>query len=55
MKKFSIKCPACGQLSEYSSKNDFRPFCSSRCQVLDRSMWADEAYRIPEASPAEWE
>jgi endogenous inhibitor of DNA gyrase (YacG/DUF329 family) len=42
-----VKCPRCGKLSEYTSQNAFRPFCSERCQILDLGAWADERYRVP--------
>ncbi|GIU82081.1 MAG: hypothetical protein KatS3mg006_1145 [Pyrinomonadaceae bacterium] len=27
--------------------NEFRPFCSERCKLIDLGAWADEQYRIP--------
>ena len=27
--------------------NEFRPFCSERCKLLDFGAWADEAYNLP--------
>lgn len=41
-----VKCPNCGKLSEYES-NEFRPFCSERCKLLDLGAWADEEYKLP--------
>jgi len=29
------------------SGNEFRPFCSERCKLLDFGAWADEEYNIP--------
>jgi endogenous inhibitor of DNA gyrase (YacG/DUF329 family) len=46
-----VKCPTCGKLSEYSTTNPVRPFCSERCQTLDLGAWADEKYRVPLNSP----
>jgi len=41
-------CPQCGQLSEFSPANPYRPFCSERCKLIDLGQWASENYRIPE-------
>lgn len=41
-----IKCPRCGAETEYSG-NDFRPFCSERCKLLDFGAWANEEYNLP--------
>lgn len=27
--------------------NEFRPFCSERCKLLDLGAWADEEYNLP--------
>jgi endogenous inhibitor of DNA gyrase (YacG/DUF329 family) len=27
--------------------NEFRPFCSERCKLLDFGAWADEEYALP--------
>lgn len=44
-----IKCPRCGKQTEYEG-NEFRPFCSERCKLLDFGAWADEAYSLPTES-----
>lgn len=44
-----IKCPTCGKQVEYSG-NEFRPFCSERCKLLDLGAWADEEYKLPAES-----
>lgn len=41
-----VKCPHCGTETEYEG-NEFRPFCSERCKLLDFGAWADEEYNIP--------
>ncbi len=41
-----VKCPQCGTETEYTG-NEFRPFCSERCKLLDFGAWADEEYNIP--------
>ena len=42
----TVKCPTCGRESEYEG-NEFRPFCSERCKLLDFGAWADEKYTFP--------
>jgi endogenous inhibitor of DNA gyrase (YacG/DUF329 family) len=42
-----VKCPRCGQLTQFSPENPFRPFCSERCQTLDLGAWAEEKYKVP--------
>lgn len=41
-----VKCPNCGKGTEYQG-NEFRPFCSERCKLLDFGAWADEQYTMP--------
>ena len=41
-----VKCPTCGKKVEYSG-NEFRPFCSKRCKLLDFGAWADEKFSLP--------
>jgi endogenous inhibitor of DNA gyrase (YacG/DUF329 family) len=45
-KKRLVPCPECGELSEFSPCNAFRPFCSERCKMIDLGIWASEGYRI---------
>ena len=42
-----VNCPNCGKENEYSLKNEFRPFCSERCKLLDFGAWADEEFALP--------
>ncbi len=44
-----VKCPLCGKETEYEG-NEFRPFCSERCKLLDFGAWADEEYNLPAES-----
>ncbi len=46
-KKRLVTCPQCGNVSEYTTENAFRPFCSERCSLVDLGQWASEGYRIP--------
>lgn len=41
-----VKCPTCGRKVEYEG-NEFRPFCSERCRLLDFGAWANESYSLP--------
>lgn len=41
-----IKCPQCDIETQYTG-NEFRPFCSERCKMLDFGVWADGGYRLP--------
>lgn len=41
-----IKCPKCGEETRLDN-NEFRPFCSARCQTSDLGAWADGTYFIP--------
>lgn len=41
-----VKCPHCGKRAEYQG-NEFRPFCSERCKLLDFGAWANEEYSLP--------
>jgi uncharacterized protein len=41
-----VKCPRCRKEAEYEG-NEFRPFCSERCKLIDFGAWADEEYSLP--------
>lgn len=44
-----VKCPQCGTETQFES-NEFRPFCSERCKLLDFGAWADEKYALQSES-----
>lgn len=46
-----IKCLNCGKKTEYTG-NEFRPFCSERCKLLDFGAWADGEFALPTESSA---
>lgn len=46
MKQTMARCPQCGKVLEYSLDNPSRPFCSSRCKLIDLGAWAEERYAI---------
>jgi hypothetical protein len=39
-------CPICGKKVEFGG-NEFRPFCSERCKLIDLGKWIEECYRVP--------
>jgi len=41
-----VKCPTCGKRAVYEG-NEFRPFCSERCKLIDFGAWANEEYSLP--------
>jgi len=51
VKTRKVACPACGETTEYSTTNPYRPFCSERCQLVDLGDWATEKFRIPDNTP----
>ena len=44
MKK--IKCPECKVETKWSKDNEFRPFCSKRCYMIDLGSWASGKHKI---------
>ncbi|MDH3529766.1 MAG: DNA gyrase inhibitor YacG [Acidobacteriota bacterium] len=44
-----VKCPNCGIRNKYEG-NEFRPFCSERCKLLDFGVWAEGGYAVPAES-----
>ncbi|MBL7479170.1 DNA gyrase inhibitor YacG [Legionella bononiensis] len=42
-----ISCPICGKQNTWHSENNFRPFCSERCKLIDLGEWANETRKIP--------
>ncbi len=41
-----VLCPHCGKEHRWNTRNQFRPFCSERCKMVDLGKWANEEYRI---------
>lgn len=37
-----VNCPTCQKALVWSPENEFRPFCSKRCQLIDLGEWAME-------------
>lgn len=42
-----VACPTCGARVKWTPGNEFRPFCSERCKLIDLGAWADEQHAIP--------
>lgn len=42
----SVACPSCGTQVEWIERNEFRPFCSDRCKLIDFGEWASEKHSI---------
>ncbi|MCC7083099.1 MAG: DNA gyrase inhibitor YacG [Burkholderiales bacterium] len=43
-----VSCPNCGKPVAWAPESRFRPFCSSRCKLIDLGQWATEQYRVPD-------
>ncbi|HWQ35597.1 MAG TPA: DNA gyrase inhibitor YacG [Blastocatellia bacterium] len=44
------RCPVCRREVAWEG-NEWRPFCSERCQQIDLGRWASEEYRVPVICP----
>ncbi len=42
-----VNCPTCKKEVEWITENQFRPFCTKRCQLIDLGQWANEENAIP--------
>ena len=40
-----MKCPICKK--DVGVEDEFLPFCSERCKIIDLGQWAAESYRVP--------
>lgn len=41
-----ITCPECGTKLEVPDDHPVRPFCSTRCKLLDLSHWFNEEHHV---------
>ncbi|MEE9580870.1 MAG: DNA gyrase inhibitor YacG [Nitrosomonadaceae bacterium] len=55
MKEPVINCPQCGKTIVWNTTNDFRPFCSKLCKIIDLGKWATGSYRISKTEELETE
>jgi len=42
-----VDCPNCKKPVEWINENNYRPFCSKRCKLIDFGEWASERNSIP--------
>ena len=42
----TFPCPRCGEASTWEG-NEFRPFCSERCKLIDLGACASDEYKLP--------
>jgi hypothetical protein len=42
-----VNCPTCKKEVQWLTQNEFRPFCTKRCQLIDLGQWANEENAIP--------
>ena len=42
-----ITCPICNKQNTWRPDNNFKPFCSGRCKLIDLGEWASESRKIP--------
>ena len=40
------KCPRCEKSVDLTIKNEYRPFCSEKCKLIDFGNWANEDNKI---------
>jgi|TARA_B110000263_G_C15039775_1_gene388017 endogenous inhibitor of DNA gyrase (YacG/DUF329 family) len=41
-----VNCPSCQKEVTWTEKNQYRPFCSERCKLIDFGDWATEKNAI---------
>lgn len=41
-----VKCPTCRVDVVWQATNEYRPFCSQRCKLIDLGDWAHERYVV---------
>jgi len=51
----TANCPQCGESTNISTENPWRPFCSERCRLIDLGAWLDGSNRLPTDEPADIE
>jgi len=51
----AFECPICRHVLTVARNEDapFRPFCSSRCKLIDLGRWFDGTYRVSEPAAPE--
>ena len=41
-----VPCPQCGGRTKTTPDNQWRPFCSERCKLIDLGQWFAKEHRI---------
>lgn len=41
-----VSCPTCRKSVAWLVENEYKPFCSKRCRLIDLGEWASESNRI---------
>ena len=44
----TVLCPQCGNTVLWQDDQQWKPFCSERCKLIDLGDWASENHRIPD-------
>lgn len=42
----TVKCPNCQKSVEWTTEQQFKPFCCERCKMIDLGEWVMEEKRI---------
>ncbi len=42
----TVKCPTCNTNVPWQKKQQWKPFCSERCKLIDLGEWASEGHSI---------
>ena len=42
-----VNCPTCQKIVAWTQANQYRPFCSKKCQLIDFGDWAAKRNAIP--------
>ena len=42
-----VNCPICKKPDTWKAENTAKPFCSSRCKLIDLGEWASDSRKIP--------
>ncbi|WP_058480190.1 DNA gyrase inhibitor YacG [Legionella waltersii] len=46
-KEIKTSCPICGKKNTWQKGNQYKPFCSGRCKLIDLGEWANELRKLP--------
>jgi endogenous inhibitor of DNA gyrase (YacG/DUF329 family) len=46
-----VNCPTCRKVVAWTESEQYRPFCSRKCQLIDFGEWAAERHAIAADTP----